>query len=702
MTLLHVLYAIGGICVIVFLHELGHFLAAKRVGVRVERFFLGFDPWNLRLFSFRVGETLYGIGLLPLGGYVKLADESPEEAGRPPSPNGLLAKPPGARALILVAGSFMNLLSGFVFFIVAFTIGVHFTSPEVGSVVPGSPAWTAGLKEGDRVTALGDDPVTDFFELRLGVALAERGKPLRVEVSRPVEGDGRTQAACFDVKPRWHAEGFNEIGVLPATSPVLGPPKPGSALAKAGLRAGDRLLGAEVGGVELPPLPVAALLDALQSYLRRRPSDPVRVRIERDGRTFWQTIALVPEPKPRSRPQIGVGPGLGNVVRGIRPGSPAAEVFRAGDRLVRVNGKAVTTVEPTAPLTSWRGPEGLLDLTIARATGQAGAPEPVVLRVEPLALVAWTVRGDIHWGEHTLRVDELQPGSPLEAAGLRPGDVVTHVDGTPCFDDDELREALDARRSDNCRIRVLRGEEPVEFEVPRADLKKSGAVKWRALPALGNVVAGGPAAAAGVAEGSILLELGSARLRSWGDLTDRIAKAKPGESLAARWVDPEGRTVEGTLAPARPAYAPLELPLNPVEFRVVAGPIESVSLGARRTILVSKQVFLMLRSLVRRDVSAKNLAGPIGIVHSFTVILEHGPLSQLIYWLALISVNLGLLNLLPIPILDGGQILFVAIEKVKGSAVDERVKALATNVALALLLALFIFVTFHDIRRILL
>lgn len=702
MTLLHILYAIGGICAIVFLHELGHFLAAKRVGVRVERFFLGFDPWNLRLFSFRVGETLYGIGLLPLGGYVKLADESPEGGRKPPSPDGLLSKPPGARALILVAGSVMNLLSGLVFFIVAFTLGVHFTSPEVGSVVPGSPAWKAGLKEGDRVTALGDDPVTDFFELRLGVALAQRGKPLRVQVSRPGERDGSAQTTHFDVTPRYNAEGFNEIGVLPAISPVLGSPGRGDALEKAGLRAGDRLLGAELGRVELPQLPVAALLDAIQSYHRRRPSEPFRVRIERDGQTFWQTIAPVPEPKPRSRPQIGVAPGLGNVVRGVRPGSPAAEVFRPGDRLVRANGIPVTTVEPTAPLTSWRDPEGSLEIAIVRAVGEAGARKPVLLRVEPLSLFAWTVRGDIHWGEHTLRVDELQPGSPLEAAGLRPGDVLTHVDGTSCFDDQELHEALGAKGADGCRVRVLREEEPVEFEVPRAELRKSGSVRWRAMPALGTIVAGGPAAAAGVAEGSTLVELGSTRLRNWGDLIDRIAKAKPGEPLTARWVDPEGRTIEGTLAPASPLHATLEFPVRPVEFRVVAGPIEAVSLGARRTVLVSKQVFLMLRSLLRRDVSAKNLAGPIGIVHSFTVILEHGPLSQLIYWLALISVNLGLLNLLPIPILDGGQLLFVAIEKVKGSAVDERVKAVATNVALALLLALFIFVTFHDIRRILL
>jgi regulator of sigma E protease len=148
---------------------------------------------------------------------------------------------------------------------------------------------------------------------------------------------------------------------------------------------------------------------------------------------------------------------------------------------------------------------------------------------------------------------------------------------------------------------------------------------------------------------------------------------------------------------------PVESIAFPVELlnrTVKAGPIRSFELGAKRTIVVSKQIFLTLRSLFRRDVSAKNLAGPVGIAHTFTVVIERGRFSMFIYLLALISINLGLFNLLPFPILDGGHLLFLAIEKIKGSPVDIRVQEWATNIAFFLIMALAVFVTFNDVKRI--
>src|ERR1041384_3092047 len=130
--------ALLGIGVIIFIHELGHFLAAKRVGVRVETFCLGFDPvirgHRLRILSFRKGETVYAIGAIPFGGYVKMAGETAIERGKgagPPKSHELLAKSPGARAVVFAAGAIFNILSAFVFFILAFSIGVSFIAPTV-------------------------------------------------------------------------------------------------------------------------------------------------------------------------------------------------------------------------------------------------------------------------------------------------------------------------------------------------------------------------------------------------------------------------------------------------------------------------------------------------------------------------------------------------------------------------------------------
>lgn len=701
MILLNVLYAIGGICVIVFLHELGHFLAAKKVGARVERFFLGFDPWGLRLFSFRWGETEYGVGLLPLGGYVKLADEAGTEQGRAPSPDGFLAKPPGARALILVAGSFMNVFSGFLFFILAFTLGVSFTVPEVGSVLPGSPAWKAGLREGDRIVALGNQQVTDFFELRLGIALAQRARPLSIRVSRPGQGDQR-ELLDFEVVPRWNPEGYNEIGVQPPIAPFIPSLKPGSAFDRAGFRVGDRILGARLGGIALQDLSIPALLQAVQSYHYKYPAEPLEFLVQRDGETLWKELRPERPAEGSRRPQIGVKPGLGNVVRAVRPGSAAEAVFQPGDRLIEANGFLVGTVEPMAPLGPWKRADGMLDLVVARYSPGSDVPERRTVRVEARTFLRWTLLGEIDWKEHTLRVWKPHSDSPLATAGLRHWDVITHVDGKLCFDEDELAEVVGASATEMCTLRVLRGDRSVELQVPRDELRRSADGRWFTMPALGTVMVGGPAANAGISEGSILLEMDSKELLSWDDLLETVRRTSPGKALSVSWQDPSGEIRRGTVVPAVAlAASSLEFPLRQVEFTVKAGPIESVALGARRTILTSKQVFLTLRSLLRRDVAAKNISGPIGIVHGFTLVLEHGPFSQLVYWLALISVNLGLLNLLPIPILDGGLLLFVAIEKLKGSAVDERVQALARNVALALLLALFVFATFHDIRRLL-
>jgi regulator of sigma E protease len=145
---------------------------------------------------------------------------------------------------------------------------------------------------------------------------------------------------------------------------------------------------------------------------------------------------------------------------------------------------------------------------------------------------------------------------------------------------------------------------------------------------------------------------------------------------------------------------PLGITIEEEQRTVRAGILASFGLGLDRTVVTSKQIFLTLRSLIRRDVSAKNLAGPVGITHLLTKVVERS-LSTLIYFLALISINLGLFNLLPFPILDGGHLLFLAIEKVKGSPVDIRVQEWAMNIAFFLILALAVFVTFHDLRRLL-
>lgn len=168
MTLLTIIVVVAVFGVLVFIHELGHFLAAKRRGVRVDEFGLGFPP---RLFSFKRGETLYSINLIPLGGFVRLYGEEGE--GRR-DPRSFIAQPARTRALILVMGVVMNLLLAYIVTVGLFLAqaplfigqasdypGAKITSQTVYiiQVQPDSPAKAAGLREGDTIRAIGHQPV---------------------------------------------------------------------------------------------------------------------------------------------------------------------------------------------------------------------------------------------------------------------------------------------------------------------------------------------------------------------------------------------------------------------------------------------------------------------------------------------------------------------------------------------------------------
>ena len=168
---------------VIFVHELGHFLVAKACGVKCEKFYLGFDIFGLKLARFRWGETEYGIGILPLGGYVKMlgqednpakaaeemeraklartaaeGDVLPEgEAAAETSifdPRSYLAKSVPKRMAIISAGVIMNVIFAFVVAVIAYERGVNEIPCVVGRVLPGDPAWALACGRETRSSAL--------------------------------------------------------------------------------------------------------------------------------------------------------------------------------------------------------------------------------------------------------------------------------------------------------------------------------------------------------------------------------------------------------------------------------------------------------------------------------------------------------------------------------------------------------------------
>lgn len=162
-TALSALFVLG---VLIFVHELGHFLVAKWAGIRVERFSLGFPP---KIFGFTRGETEYCISWIPLGGYVKMAGENPDETDITGDPREFMSKSIGARAAVIIAGPAMNIIAAvFLFTLIFFFYGKP-TADEsravVGPVVEGSPAEKIGLMTGDHIVSIDGQQVASFQEM---------------------------------------------------------------------------------------------------------------------------------------------------------------------------------------------------------------------------------------------------------------------------------------------------------------------------------------------------------------------------------------------------------------------------------------------------------------------------------------------------------------------------------------------------------
>ncbi len=161
-----IIIALLVISLLIFVHELGHFIAAKATGVMVLEFSVGRGP---TLWSRRVGETLYSLKLLPIGGYAMMAGEEtePENGLQVPFSKRYDKKPTWARGIIALAGSSANFLFAVLIFALIFSmVGVPSSNPIIGSVTPGTPAATAGIQNGDRILQINGQPIANWQEMQ--------------------------------------------------------------------------------------------------------------------------------------------------------------------------------------------------------------------------------------------------------------------------------------------------------------------------------------------------------------------------------------------------------------------------------------------------------------------------------------------------------------------------------------------------------
>ena len=261
---------------LIFAHESGHFFVAKLFRVRVLVFSFGFGK---RLFGFQKGPTDYRVSLIPLGGYVRMAGDTPED-NLAAIPDEFLSKPKWQRFLILVAGPLMNVLIAIVFVTILGMAGteslvVHTT---LGEVVPNKPAARAGLQSGDRIVAIDGEPTDSFDDLRLAISM-HAGTPLHVDYVR-----SGLRHSTIMTPDRENSE-FGPVGragIRPRIDPIIGRVTPNSPAARAGIRTGDHI--ARVNG-----LPITDLYQ-LDAIISKAQTAPVALSLLRGSQTFDATL----------------------------------------------------------------------------------------------------------------------------------------------------------------------------------------------------------------------------------------------------------------------------------------------------------------------------------------------------------------------------------------------------------------------------
>jgi regulator of sigma E protease len=685
-----------GLGAVIFIHELGHFLAAKWAGVKVERFSVGFpmpnagptaiwfcalaavligairsgeiDParlatwaamgaavgavamfigkWGSVRFHTDADGTEYVLGFLPLGGYVKMLGQDDADPSSMTNqkilqdPRSYPAQPVYKRMVIISAGVVMNVIFAFVVFVVAFRIGVEYQPCVVQYVAPASPAWLAQIHPGDEIVQINNRKSPKFNDLRIAVALSGPDEVMHLKVRRP----GRAELLDVNVVPLLEKGGpVPQIGVKETASLRLQKKDPTmkgfpAAEAKPPFEGGDRI--AAVDGVAVTDFvqlqaELARKADAKQIVftVERKGPDQGTHRHDIDvGRTPFRTLGL----------HMRMGP-----IVAVQPDSPAAEAgLQVGDLLLAVDAEQLgTQLDPLhLPDLLFQKAGKTVELTVQRS-GKTLPP----LAVTPRPWSAW--QGVAQNPKQPLGAPALgiayhmppevvfvEPGSPAEKAAIQAGDTLTQM------------QILETKTSDHEAGPVFL--KPLEFD--NEDQK------------------------------------------NW--------------AFAASFIqtEPTDAEIELTFAGREPVRLRAQpdpgwfIPLRGMKMQLLTRELQIKNVltaarwGVRETWDRILQVYLMLRGMVIGRISPDMLGGPITIAAAAGAKAQEGP-GELLMILGIISANLAVINFFPIPVLDGGHMAFLVWEAVAGKPPSERVLVIANYVGLLLIACLMLGVLYLDI-----
>lgn len=726
----------AGLTFVIFVHELGHFLVAKACGVKCEKFYVGFDFFEFKLGPFKIpralikfqwGETEYGLGSLPLGGYVKMLGQdddprnaeaeaarirggdsdkaraeaiasglaaeglvpgksveaateeaaaaalaSPQEGPDAPvpaqtvtghtvllDPRSYPAKPIPARMAIISAGVIMNLIFAVILAAAAYKLGVKETPAIIGGTAPGGAPWKLGVEPGSKVIQIGKSGQPYEFirwEDFQTVAILNEDQDVPMLVVAP---DGQKEWYNFRPtknpatdRPMIGVTGprDRQVNIYPEVAAHLNP--------NASPPLQDFDLIEEVAGQTVTNGEDIAKILCQQPLGKvtikvRRPTEEESEKPPAEWASSPKTIETTLEAKPMR--ELGIAMKMGPILA-IRDGSPAAAAgFMVDDVIVEIDGEPVgDPLSLSQRLTPTNDAAEPLTIVVSRKD-RAGKPSQKTLTVtperplqsssmfmNPAAIEPIGVAFRV-----TNEVEEIDPEGPAAKSGLKKGDVLTKVAFVPGRAETPTNE-----------LKQLRG--PILFD-----------------------------------------EIEFSDSASWAEVFTRLQFVFPETKVKLTWT--RGKAESSAELQPRDSKTFFDdmrgLELYPVvTTHKAAGWGEAFQLGLRETKDRLMQVVMILHRLVTGRLSPTNLSGPAGIIYAAGRFASEG-LPALLIFLTILSANLAILNFLPIPALDGGHMLFLTAEAIRGKPVDERLQMRLTVFGVLCLLSLMVFATAMDVGR---
>ena len=294
-------------------------------------------------------------------------------------------------------------------------------------------------------------------------------------------------------------------------------------------------------------------------------------------------------------------------------------------------------------------------------------------------------------------VGVVEPGSPAEAVGLRPGDQILSVDGEPVSSWEEAHYAILVRPDTQVRLRFRRDAEEQEVAVRTGttSVEKVGTLGVHPLVRVGRVLEKSAAEEVGLRPDDAILRIDGKPVRSFGEIPPLVASAK-GSSLALE-VYRDGRFLEIPVTPRDQGSGP-QIGIGPKMVMKKFGPVQAVREAFAWTASMTRQTFDVLGRLVTGRISPKTMMGPLGIAQASGE-AARGGLGPLAYLVAVISLQVGILNLLPLPPLDGGHLAILLGESVARRDFSEQVKAWIMNAGAMVLFLLIGLVLYSDLSK---